>query len=377
MNAASTVGRERLIVLHGNKIRLRRTYWLWKPFLAYGELSVWAGLPDMGKGSVAAYATAQITSGQPFPDGSIADRNEVLILTGEETPATTTLPRILAAGGNLEKVGIATGVGRSLDEKSTASERLIALQRDVEKIEEYLRENPSVSLVVIDPVDVYFAGAKKNSTENVSEIYGKLKRLAENCNVAVLLVDHLNKNGSQAAIHRVGGAGAAAARPRLVWLFARDKENPAVRHISILKGNILAESDKIGRKFDFFSVPLEIEGKETSQPVIHWLGESNETADSLLSETKSSLGAPSDKRLAAEEFLRKELAEGERLSAEIYEAAKRAGIDTSKGGTLDRAKEALKLKSFRKEVPGRWYLPAIVTPVRFDPARLSVVDRNE
>lgn len=354
---------EELIVERGDKIPLKHMSWLWKPYLALRELSVWAGLPDAGKGTAVAHIIANITNGQlKFDDPK---RDEVLILSAEETHDTTTLPRIKAAGGDLSKVHIVKGVGRSLNDESKRRERVLALKNDMELVKAYLAENPKIVLFVVDPIDCYFGNAKKNSTEHVTEIYGNLKAAGVKHGLSVLLIDHLNKNAGQAAIHRVSGAGAASARPRLVWLIARDTVNKNIRHFTCMKGNILSETEKQGKKFEIVGTPLEIEGRETSQPILQWRGNSDVDADALLQAmvSKKPVGAPPKERAKAEAFLREELAEGERLSSEIYETAKRKGIDTSKGGTLDRAKKALGIKSYQKEIPGPWYLPGIVEPV--------------
>lgn len=364
-----------LLVRRGDKINPRLISWLWKPLLAYQEICVWAGLPDAGKGTFAAYAISKITSHAAFDNNfpTPEDRDEVLVLSAEETHDTTTIPRILAMGGDPSKVHFVEGVGgRSLKNTDELHTRMLALKTDIGLLEAHLRNNPRIGLVVIDPIDCYFGGAKKNSAEHVTEIYGNLKTLGEKCNVAVLIIDHLNKNSSQAAIHRVSGAGAAAARPRLVWMFARDKENPVTRHVANMKGNILSEAEKRSIKFQIVGAPLVIEGRETSQACVKWLGNSSESADSLLqvSATKP-LGAPPTARAKAEEFLRRELRNGDRLSSDIDALAIQEGIDVSPSGTLHRARQALRIRPYRKDATGPWYLPRFPQGGFFDTLRAS------
>lgn len=355
----------KLLTIRGDKVKLRRVRWLTKPFLALEELTVLAGLPGVGKGTLSNRLITDITK------GLLGDRDEVLVFTAEETHATSTLPRIKVAGGDLSKVHIVRGVGSAeLTDDSDSKAKMLALATDTALIDDYLKESPRVALVVIDPIDCYFGNAKKNDAGHVTAIYECLKGIAERRNLSVLLVDHLNKDGSKAAIHRISGAGAAGARPRLVWLVGQDHDpaNSSIRHITSMKGNILSEKEKRGQKFEIVGVPIEIDGEMDSYPVAQWRGDSNETSDSLLAVShKTPLGAPNDAILKAMDFLREQLADGEQLSSDVSAAAQRTGIDTSNGGTLFRAKKELGLKSYQKEKPGPWYLPGILTPSFGDP----------
>lgn len=327
-----------LIIVRGDEIKLRNIEWIWKPFLARGELTVFAGLPDGGKGTTVANIVATITGHRPFPGETtytLDAQDTVLMFSAEESHDTTTLPRILAANGNRSKVIFVKGV----EAQGRTKERVIRLLNDMEPIRNLLKQNPQIGLLVIDPIDCYFGGAKKNSAEDVTQIYGSLKKLAEDFNVAILIVDHLNKNGDNAAIHRISGAGAAGARPRLAWVFGKDKSEQNIRHIACLKGNILTENEKKGRKFFLKSVFIDIDGKPSSQSCVEWDGLSELDADDLLANPDAAERA----RGKAERFLRD--LKVPTPHTEIIEAAALLSVSIT---TLNRAKKELGMISSKK-----------------------------
>ena len=49
--------------------------WLWKPYLAYGAVSILDGDPGIGKSLITIDIAARLGTGQPMPDGSPPARN--------------------------------------------------------------------------------------------------------------------------------------------------------------------------------------------------------------------------------------------------------------------------------------------------------------
>jgi AAA domain len=340
---------KQLVVCLGSEITMERVTWLWHPLLPLGEITVFAGLPDVGKGTAAAGIIATITARRHFygeESFNHGERDGALILSGEESYGTTTIPRIAAAGGDREKVHIVRGV--KFNKGQAQSERTLQLKKDVDVIGEYLSKNPKIILVVIDPIDCYFGGAKKNAAEDVTEIYGALKRLAEKYNVAVLLVDHLNKDSEKAAIHRISGAGAAGARPRSAWLFASDRQDKNVRQVACLKGNVLKDDEKKSLKFRFISKDVIIDGTPEPQPVAEWLGRSSVTAAELLAKPDAEAGAGA----MARNILKELLAAGPQLQSDIATKTEDMGINPI---TLRRAKETLGIESIHLPGSRKWY----------------------
>ncbi len=76
--------------------------WLWPNRFALGKLGILAGLPDEGKGQVLCDMAARVTRGLDWPCGEgTAPLGNVLLLTAEDDPKDTVVPRLLAAGADL------------------------------------------------------------------------------------------------------------------------------------------------------------------------------------------------------------------------------------------------------------------------------------
>ena len=72
--------------------------WLWCNWLALGKFHLLAGAPGQGKTTIAMSLATTVTIGGRWPDGTRCEAGNVLIWSGEDNPADTLLPRLLAAG---------------------------------------------------------------------------------------------------------------------------------------------------------------------------------------------------------------------------------------------------------------------------------------
>src|SRR6185437_4891870 len=80
-------------------------HWLWHGYLATRKVTMLNGEPGHGKSLVSLDIAARITTGQDWPDEqkNLLPPSSVILLTEEEDPADTVLPRFLAAGGDPTK----------------------------------------------------------------------------------------------------------------------------------------------------------------------------------------------------------------------------------------------------------------------------------
>ena len=79
--------------------------WLWPNRFALGKLGLLAGLPDEGKGQILCYMAAQTTHGGELPcNEGHAPHGNVIMLTAKTKPATLVVPRLAAAGADLDRV---------------------------------------------------------------------------------------------------------------------------------------------------------------------------------------------------------------------------------------------------------------------------------
>src|SRR5258708_5095684 len=79
--------------------------WLWLNTFAFSTLAVLEGDPGEGKSLVALDLCARLSSGQPMPDGSPSPGVfSTIVLQSKDSFARATLPRLLALGGDQNRV---------------------------------------------------------------------------------------------------------------------------------------------------------------------------------------------------------------------------------------------------------------------------------
>ena len=88
-----------------------------------------------------------------------------------------------------------------------------------EQLKKFVREHPNTKLIIIDTLQkIRDAGGDKYSYANDYEVVGKLKRLADDCGVCLLLVHHTRKQQADDKFDMISGTngllGAAKPRPQ-------------------------------------------------------------------------------------------------------------------------------------------------------------------
>ena len=92
-----------VVLVNGSDLTPEPVRWLWEYWLALGKLHILAGAPGQGKTTIAIACMATATIGGRWPDGSRCEAGNVLMWSGEDDPADTLLPRLMAAGADRSK----------------------------------------------------------------------------------------------------------------------------------------------------------------------------------------------------------------------------------------------------------------------------------
>src|SRR5712664_1140227 len=166
---------------------MRGLRWFWPNRFALGKIGILGGLPDRGKGLIAAYMIARATRGDLWPckEGRAVQGN-VILLTAEDDIEDTVLPRLVGAGADLDRVHIIKMV-RQGDKR-----RMFNLVSDLELLRQKIAEVGNVVLIFIDPVSAYMGVGKVDSyrTTDVRGVLGPLKELAEEMMAAIIGIMH-------------------------------------------------------------------------------------------------------------------------------------------------------------------------------------------
>jgi hypothetical protein len=288
--------------------------WLWRHRVPRGTLTLFAGDPKVGKSLVTIAMAAAVSRGVALPGDDPPDGpGSVVMLSAEDDPARAIVPRLKAAGANLNRVHILEAV-YFLD----GTEALPNLRADIDAIEQAVAGLGDCRLIVIDPVSAYLAGIDDHRNSELRGVLSPLKIVAERTNAAVVLVTHLNKGAGTNGKHRVIGSIAYVGTCRASFLFVRDRKDPTGRRVLMLDNgcNLVASVATLAYRIDDHGDGSVVEWE--TEPV-------NVTAEQALA-AESNDPYERDERAECDEWLAETLDDGPKPAAEIYKAGRDAGF---------------------------------------------------
>lgn len=337
-----------LNIVNMSDIQAQPITWLWDGWLPLGKMTILAGAGGCGKTNLTLALIATITTGGIFPDGSkCSNVGKVLIYSTEDDPADTLKPRLIANGADISKVSIISGRTNDKGELEPFDPA-----QDFPKIEEYIKSNPDVKLLMIDPIISAVSG-DMNKANDVRRSLQPLVDLANEYKFSVLGITHFAKgtSGSSPA-DRIIGSQAFTALARMAWSAAKREDEGDCILVRAKSNNSILEG---GVRYQIESETV-LNGIETTKTV--WLGTIEGTAKELLNEAESaeSNGSTVD---FAKEFLIDLLSSVENMpSKEVQSQAKDAGFSPA---SIRRAQEKLNIKPFKPQGEKVWFwsLPKI------------------
>jgi predicted ATP-dependent serine protease len=123
-------------------------------------------------------------------------------------PGKSIQPRLQAAGADLKRI-----IRIKLEESGFAADR------DITRLEETLKAEPNVRLLIIDPIADMIGETNNNSASEVRQkVLNPLSKMAVKYNLCVLIVCHTNKKEGMSAINCVDGTQAYVSGVRGSWL---------------------------------------------------------------------------------------------------------------------------------------------------------------
>jgi hypothetical protein len=125
------------------------------------------------------------------------------------------IPRLIAAGADLELVGV-VGV------KAEGRTELVTFPDDLPELEERIRETQA-RLLTIDPVVGALSGqVDSHKHHSIRRVLGPLAQLAERCDISIGGTIHMNKSAVSDLLNRISGSKGFVIASRSVLVFARD-----------------------------------------------------------------------------------------------------------------------------------------------------------
>jgi hypothetical protein len=325
----------------------RAISWLWPDRFALGKLALIGGMPDRGKGLISADMIACATADQPLPcDEGHMPQGNVIYFTAEDGIEDTVVPRLLAAGADLDRVHIV----QTMRNKATGKRRPFNIVTDLPALRSRIEEVGNVVLSVIDPMSAY-VGVGKVNTSMTTEVRGflqPLSDLADEKSVSVIGIMHFNKKADVSnAMLRIADSLAYVAAARHVYFVVDDPEVKNRRFFCKAKNNLAPDKKALSYMTGLKLVAFDEEQqKEIWAPHIIWGAEHVEiSATEAMQAEAGTKGSESELR-QAKEFLEQALGKGPVRQPEIIEEAEANDISER---TLRRAKKELGVKSSRKK----------------------------
>jgi hypothetical protein len=330
-----------VVLLSGADLRPQPVSWLWRDWLALGKLHILAGAPGQGKTTIALAMAATVTTGGRWPDGTRSQRGNVLVWSGEDDPADTLLPRLIAAGADKHRVHFISGtrINGKLQPFDPAT--------DMAQLAEQATRIGDVRLIVVDPVVSAVTGDSHKNAE-VRRALQPLVDLGASIGSALVGISHFSKAGQgQEPAARVIGSVAFTAVARVVLVAAKVKGEDGQDRRILARGKSNIGPDDGGFEYSIAQVEA-LPGIPASR--IEWGTAVEGSARELLRDPEEETEEANAQDSAAaflQEVLKNDLVPVKTIEAE----AKEAGLAWR---TIRRASDALGVLK-RRGTENRWY----------------------
>jgi hypothetical protein len=181
--------------------------WFWHQKIPRAKLSLIVGDPGTGKSWFTMFLAACVTTGTPLPHSAHQTaQGRVMILSAEDDPEDTIVPRLEDCGGDKALTHVIRG---------TKQGKMFNLAEDLDRLRAYLQAKGGVRLIIIDPISAYIGtGTKVNSHKDtdVRGILSPVAKLAKDFDVTIIGVMHLNK--SRTSVPYIGSLARWLSSPR-------------------------------------------------------------------------------------------------------------------------------------------------------------------
>ena len=347
-------GNRRLIVQRASNIPPTKIPWLCDNVIPSGRVTGIVGYPGQGKSLLASDLAAAVSNGAAWPAGnSTAKRGRVIILSAEDHPSDTLVPRLTAAGADLTRISIVVAV------KDGGAELDFDLGCDLRGLGKKIRSMHSkgqiVRLVIIDPITSYLGDINRNSPRQIRALFGRLGAFAAEHQLAIVFVSHRTKSARDGvALTQIAGSYEFGAGPRMNFLVVGEPSTNA--HLLVpCKQNLIAGG--LGYRF-------RIEKKKIENGIVATVIEFDPEPVSITAEQAlAAEGAKATTPITqspAQIWLQSQLDKGPMRRQKIMKRAIREGFSERQ---MRSARERLGIVSTKTGVGAdartKWALPAV------------------
>ena len=236
-------------ITYFNSIESKEVEWLWKPYIAFGKLTILQGDPGDGKTTFALKLVSQLTSLQNREiKGLVGRKINVIYQSAEDGVEDTIKVKLEKMHADCKRVCFISKNDLALDDNS---------------IEQAIIKTKA-ELLVLDPIQSFISkGKSMTSVKGMREALRGLAQIAAKHKCAVLLIGHLNKAEGKKNLYRGLGSIDISAIARSILFLKKSEFDNKIRVISNIKNSLEKEGDDVAYEFD-------------NEEYIHWLGEYTE-----------------------------------------------------------------------------------------------------
>ncbi|MFA7509454.1 MAG: AAA family ATPase [Mycolicibacterium vanbaalenii] len=340
---AADYGRQASIEWASN-IRPRKQVWLWENRIPTATPSGLAGRGGTGKTTYVCHLLARLSRGQ-LPGQYYGQPRRSLIWSGEDSWETVLVPRLIAAGADLNMIGRLSIASYVDGETCEVTPRL---PLDTHAMAEGIRASGAVA-VLLDPIASTMSGDLHREAD-VRMAVDALARVADETGAVMMFVRHFGKGGGNAS-DKMSGSHAFRDAVRSLFLFAEDGDRVVVTQD---KGNYAPRGEEsFAFRLESITVPTDDGPAEVARVVE--LGSSEVSVGDVINRAHQYDDA--GERTAAEHWLQDYLTENGATPSKVVKAeARKEGISEA---TLKRAKKKLGVLDRAEGFPrtSTWDLP--------------------
>jgi hypothetical protein len=335
------------VLTRASDIKPRPVYWLWEARLALGTLALLAGREGVGK-SILAYTIAAMITRGALPGQFFGTPKSVLVAAAEDSWSQTIVPRLIAAGADLDRVF-------RVEIETDGIHDELAMPRDLPGVRASARE-VDAALLILDPlISRLDDRLDTHKDADVRRALEPLVAMADQVSIAVWGLIHHNKSGSTDPLQVVMASKAFTAVARSVHTVISDPDDEGdQRRLFGTPKNNLGRTDLATLSFtiESFRVPIDDENLAWTGRLV-WGDDSTSSIFDALSRSAQSDDEKSAISEAAEwleEYL--SAAGGVAASADIKKHGVAAGHSYD---SLKRARRKIRSDTERHGFPGRTY----------------------
>lgn len=219
-------------MLPASKVKMEKINWLVDQWIPASSLTLLAGREGIGKSTIACYWAAAATRGD-----LTGTPINVAYVASEDNIATTVVPRLKAAGAELERVLFPEVEITSPGDPGTTTSVALSLPGDSMQLAKRIKED-CVGLLILDAAKpVMSERLDGNKDTDIRQFLEPLSKMAQEANCVVLGLVHFGKKDGADTGKLILGSAAWSQVARSVLAVRQDPDSGTL-FVSNAKGNL-------------------------------------------------------------------------------------------------------------------------------------------